>query len=152
MGMEIALNVTSQVALFVIKGRIGWEDSRILDQKISETINNGSRYIIFNLDEVVFLGSGGIGALVYHMKKVHNKGGDIYIVSNNDYIQYLFATIGFHIVFKDKIFKTFEEFQEKILSPKGIQLNPAEYVNEEIESKEKTNPKPTTNSWSPASR
>jgi hypothetical protein len=72
---------------------------------------------------VTFLCSGGIGALVYNMKKVQETGGDIYIVSSSDYIQFLFATIGFNIIFSGRIFKSFEEFVDKVLQPKGLSLN-----------------------------
>jgi hypothetical protein len=57
------------------------------------------------------------------MKRVQELGGDIYIVSNSEYIQYLFATIGFNVVFQGRIFDTFELFSEKILVPKGLSLN-----------------------------
>ena len=72
---------------------------------------------------MTFLCSGGIGALIYNMKKVQEQGGDIFVVSNSDYIQYLFATIGFNIIFNGKIFLSFEEFSENILVPKGLSLN-----------------------------
>jgi hypothetical protein len=87
-------------------------------------IDQGCTYIVFNLDEVTFLCSGGIGALVYNLKKVQDGGGDIFIVSGSDYIQFLFATIGFNIIFRDRVFETFEDFSEKIMVPRGLTLNP----------------------------
>lgn len=122
--MELSISTNSSVALFVIKGKIGWENSRILDKQIVKAIDRGCTYIVFNLDDVTFLCSGGIGALIYNMRKVQQKEGDIYIVSNSDYIQYLFATIGFNVVFNGKIFGTFAEFSEKVLQSKGLFLNP----------------------------
>ncbi len=122
--MEIRINSNADIALFLIKGKIGWENSRVLDREILKAIDAGCQHIVFNLDDVNFLCSGGIGALIYNMKKVQEKGGDIYIVSTSDYIQYLFATIGFNIIFNNKIFPTFEEFTEKVLQPKGLFLNP----------------------------
>lgn len=120
--MELRINSNSQIALFVVKGKIGWDNSRILDSQIHKMVEKGCTHIIFNLDEVTFLCSGGIGALIYNMKKVQESGGDIFIVSNSDYIQFLFATIGFNIIFNGKIFKTFEEFSETVLKTKGLTL------------------------------
>ncbi len=97
--MELRINSNAQIALFVVKGKIGWDNSRILDSQIHKMVEKGCSHIVFNLDEVTFLCSGGIGALIYNMKKVQEAGGDIFIVSNSDYIQYLFATIGFNIIF-----------------------------------------------------
>lgn len=121
--MELRINSNSQIALFVVKGKIGWDNSRILDTQIHKMVEKGCTHIVFNLDEVTFLCSGGIGALIYNMKKVQENGGDIFIVSNSDYIQFLFATIGFNVIFNGKIFKTFEDFSDAILKSKGLILN-----------------------------
>jgi anti-anti-sigma factor len=133
--VELRINSNAQTALLLVKGKIGWDNSRILDSQIHKMVEKGCTHIIFNLDEVTFLCSGGIGALIYNMKKVQESGGDIYIVSNSDYIQYLFATIGFNIIFSGKIFKSFEEFSERVLQSKGLNLNiystPASVINTE---------------------
>ena len=121
--MELRITSNEKIALFIVKGKIGWESSRILDTQIHKMVEKGCSHIIFNLDEVTFLCSGGIGALVYNMKKVQETGGDIYIVSSSDYIQFLFATIGFNIIFSGRIFKSFEEFVDNVLQPKGLALN-----------------------------
>ncbi|HKP98651.1 MAG TPA: STAS domain-containing protein [Fibrobacteria bacterium] len=121
--MELRITSNEKIALFIVKGKIGWENSRILDTQIHKMVEKGCSHIIFNLDEVTFLCSGGIGALVYNMKKVQETGGDIYVVSTSDYIQFLFATIGFNIIFSGRIFKSFEEFGDKVLQPKGLALN-----------------------------
>jgi anti-anti-sigma factor len=122
--MELRINSNGKVALFVLSGKVGWDNSRILDTQILKMVEKGCTFIVFNLDDVTFMCSGGIGALVFNMKKVQDAGGDIFIVSSSDYIQFLFATIGFNIIFKDRIFETFEDFTEKVLAPKGLILNP----------------------------
>ncbi len=121
--MELRITHNESIALMIVKGKIGWDNSRILDAQIHKMVDKGCSHIIFNLDEVSFLCSGGIGALMYNMKKVQSNGGDIYIVSSSDYIQFLFATIGFNIIFSGRIFKSFEEFDDKVLQPKGMSLN-----------------------------
>jgi anti-anti-sigma factor len=121
--MELRITYNESIALLIVKGKIGWDNSRILDAQIHKMVDKGCSHIIFNLDEVSFLCSGGIGALMYNMKKVQGSGGDIYIVSSSDYIQFLFATIGFNIIFSGRIFKSFEEFDDRVLQPKGMSLN-----------------------------
>jgi anti-anti-sigma factor len=121
--MELRITSNDEIALFIVKGKIGWENSRILDAQIHKMVEKGCLHIIFNLDEVTFLCSGGIGALMYNMKKVREAGGDIYIVSSSDYIQFLFATIGFNIIFSGRIFKSFAEFDDKVMQPQGLSLN-----------------------------
>ena len=121
--MELKITSNATIALFIVKGKIGWDNSRILDSQIHKMVEKGCSHIIFNLDEVTFLCSGGIGALIFNMKKVQETGGDIFVVSNSDYIQFLFATIGFNIIFQGKIFQDFDEFRGKVLEPKGLTLN-----------------------------
>ncbi len=121
--MELRINSNGKVALFLVQGKVGWDNSRILDTQIHKMIEKGATHIVFNLDEVTFLCSGGIGALIYNMKKVQDHRGDIFIVSNSDYIQFLFNTIGFNVIFKDRIFESFEEFSDKVLTPLGLSLN-----------------------------
>jgi anti-anti-sigma factor len=121
--MEVRITSNDSIALFIVKGKIGWDNSRILDAQIHKMVETGCSHIIFNLDEVTFLCSGGIGALMYNMKKVQAGGGDIYIVSTSDYIQFLFATIGFNVIFSGRIFGSFAEFDDRILQPKGLSLN-----------------------------
>jgi anti-anti-sigma factor len=121
--MELRINANTEIALLLVKGKVGWDNSRIIDTQIHKMIEQGCTHIVFNLDEVTFLCSGGIGALIYNMKRVQERKGDIYIVSNSEYIQYLFATIGFNLVFQGRIFATFEDFAEKILAPKGLSMN-----------------------------
>jgi len=121
--MELRINANAEIALFLVKGKVGWDNSRILDTQIHKMIEQGCSHIVFNLDEVTFLCSGGIGAFIYNMKRVQERGGDIYVVSNSEYIQYLFATIGFNLIFQGRTFETFEAFSEKVLVPKGLSLN-----------------------------
>ena len=121
--MELRITSNDKIALFIVKGKIGWDNSRILDAQIHRMVDKGCSHVIFNLDEVTFLCSGGIGALMYNMKKVQGSGGDIFIVSTSDYIQFLFATIGFNIIFSGRIFKSFAEFDDQVLQPKGLILN-----------------------------
>jgi len=121
--MEVRITSNETIALFIVKGKIGWDNSRILDAQIHKMVEKGCSHIIFNLDEVTFLCSGGIGALMYNLKKVQGTGGDIYIVSSSDYIQFLFATIGFNVIFSGRIFKSFEDFDDRVLQPKGLSLN-----------------------------
>lgn len=111
------LSVTEIDHFKVIKpnGRIDWENARLLDKEIQNMIDEGYCHIVFNLDEVTFICSGGIGALVYNLNKVKKKNGAIYIISSNDYINYIFETLKFNIVFEGYLFHSFEDFASKVL-------------------------------------
>jgi len=42
------------------------------------------------------------------LRKLQDVVGDIFVVTSNNYVLYLFRTIGFHRVFEGKIFATIE--------------------------------------------
>lgn len=98
-----------------LKGKIDWENARILDQKIKELIDEGFCHIVFNLDEVTFICSGGIGALVYNLNKIKKENGAIYLISSNEYINFIFETLKFDIIFDGYLFPSFEKFREEVM-------------------------------------
>jgi anti-anti-sigma factor len=101
-----------------LAGKIDWENARTLDKEIQQIIDGGCYNIVFNLDEVTFMCSGGIGALVYNLNKVKKMGGAIYIISSNEYINYIFETLKFDIVFERYLFKSFDSFRETVIDKK----------------------------------
>jgi len=106
--MKLTIARSENTAVFQIGGKVGWENSRVLDREVREAIKSGSRFLVFDLDAVQFLSSGAIGVLVYHLRKLQGGMGDIFVVTSNNYVLYLFRTIGFHRVFEGKIFQTLD--------------------------------------------
>jgi anti-anti-sigma factor len=121
-GENMKLSVIEISKCKVIKpaGRIDWESARRLDKEIQSIIDEGYCHIAFNLDDVTFICSGGIGALVYNLNKVKKMGGAIYIISSNEYINYIFETLKFDLVFEGYQYKTFEEFANNVLEKEYI--------------------------------
>jgi|GEM_PF-1265196 len=106
--MKLTIARVENAAVFQVGGKVGWENSRLLDREVRDTIKSGARFLVFDLDAVQFLSSGAIGVLVYHLRKLQDVVGDIFVVTSNNYVLYLFRTIGFHRVFEGKIFATLE--------------------------------------------
>jgi len=113
--MEISITEIDTFKVIKPHGRIDWENARVLDKEIQQLIEQGNYNIVFNLDDVTFICSGGIGALVYNLNKVKKKNGAIYIISSNDYINYIFETLKFDIVFEGYLYRSFEDFASKVL-------------------------------------
>lgn len=106
--MKLTIARVESTAVFQIGGKVGWENSRVLDREVREAIKSGARFLVFDLDSVQFLSSGAIGVLVYHLRKLQGGMGDILVVTSNNYVLYLFRTIGFHRVFEGKIFNSMD--------------------------------------------
>ena len=113
--MELSITDIDKFKVIKLGGRIDWENARALDKHIREIIDQGVYHIVFNLDEVNFICSGGIGALIYNLNKVKKEGGGIFLVSSNPYISYIFETLKFDVVFDGYLFNTFDEFLEKVI-------------------------------------
>jgi anti-anti-sigma factor len=113
--LELTVTELNGFTIIKINGKVDWESARILDKKIHELIDAGSKHVVFNLDEVTFICSGGIGALVYNLNKVKKQGGAMYIISSNEYVNYILETLKFDIVFDGFLFKSFEEFRDKVV-------------------------------------
>mgnify|MGYP006299901005 CR=1 FL=1 len=113
--MELSVTQVGIYKVIKVAGKIDWEHARVLDRKIREVIDSGVYHIVFNLDEVTFICSGGIGALVYNLNKVKANKGAIYVISSNDYVNYIFETLKFDLVFDGLLFSSFEDFRDRVL-------------------------------------
>ncbi|MFP4164829.1 MAG: STAS domain-containing protein [Chitinispirillaceae bacterium] len=116
--MELSLTTISDYKVIKPSGRIDWDNARLLDKEIQQLVDDGFCRIVFNLDEVTFICSGGIGALVYNLNKVKKMGGAIYIIASNEYINYIFETLKFDLLFEGYLYKRFEDFSSEVLEQK----------------------------------
>jgi anti-anti-sigma factor len=111
------VTVTEMNKFMVIKpaGRVDWEGARFLDKEVQRLIDGGHIHVVFNLDEVTFMCSGGIGALVYNRNKLLQLGGSVYVVADNEYIAYIFEALKFDLIFEGHLYKTFDDFSAAVL-------------------------------------
>jgi anti-anti-sigma factor len=107
--MKLTIARVGEASIFRIGGKVGWESSRRLDHEVRDALAAGTRFLVFELDAVQFLSSGAIGVLVYHLRQLQGVSGDIFVVASNNYVLYLFQTIGFHRVFEGKIFRDMDD-------------------------------------------
>lgn len=116
--MNMSVTESGKFKIVKLSDKIGWNDAQDLDKTIKEIIDGGCFHIVFNLDDVTFLCSGGIGALIYNLNRVKKENGGIYLLSSNDYVNFIFETLKFDIVFDGYLFKSYEDFCDKVLETK----------------------------------
>jgi anti-sigma B factor antagonist len=121
--MELSITDVGGYKLITIAGKVDWENARQLDTQIQAIINSGARHLVFDLDRVSFLCSGAIGALTFNLNKVKAAKGTFFIVSSNEYVNYVFETLRFDAVFSGMLCKTHEEFHRKALNQNGAQTS-----------------------------
>ena len=82
-----------------------------LDHYSAEKIKKGSedifsdkevRYLIFDFDKTVFMDSSGIGLLTGRYRKVHDKGGSVFVINVNENIDKLLKMSGIYRIIEKK--------------------------------------------------
>ncbi|PZO39195.1 MAG: sulfate transporter [Pseudanabaena frigida] len=66
------------------------------------------KYLLVDLQEIAFMDSSGLGALVSALKSIRNSNGEMVICGANDQVQMLFELTSMTKIFK--IYPTIDEF------------------------------------------
>ncbi|PPS41429.1 STAS domain-containing protein [Chroococcidiopsis sp. TS-821] len=85
-------------------------------REVSDVVAAGADIVLIDLQEVTFIDSSGLGALVSAMKIVRSAGGKLFICSVNDQVKMLFELTKMDRVFE--IFDNQNEFNQKFLATK----------------------------------
>jgi anti-anti-sigma factor len=113
--MKFVTEKEGATVIFTLAQRVEWEDARLIDDAIKGCIDQGNFNIAFDLNNVGYICSAGIGALVYNLNTAKSSGGAIYIISSNEYMEYLFQTLMFDVVFSGYIFPSREAFRRHVV-------------------------------------
>ncbi|MFB8789257.1 MAG: STAS domain-containing protein [Potamolinea sp.] len=83
-------------------------------QEISSLMESNVDIVLIDFQDVTFMDSSGLGALVLALKTVRAAGGKLFICSVNDQIKMLFELTSMDRVFE--IFPSREDFENAVLS------------------------------------
>ena len=117
--MGHAISHEGEFAIIKLSDRIEWEEARELDTLIKSMLEKGSYNIAFDLNSVTYICSAAIGTLVYNLNTARKNSGAIYIISSNEYIDFMFETLKFDMIFEGFIYPSYDEFQQKIIQAHG---------------------------------
>ncbi len=81
-------------------------------QEISEIVEKGANIVLLDFQNVTFMDSSGLGALVLAFKSVRASGAKLFICSINEQIRILFELTSMDRVFE--IFDNQDEFNKTI--------------------------------------
>ncbi len=117
--MKLSTSTIDKFKIMKLSGRIDWENVHLLDSKIKGIIDEGFCHIVFDLNKLTFICSGGIGTLIYNFSIVKKLDGMIYFISSNEYVDFIFETLKFNMLFSGCLFGSFEDFEKSILVNKN---------------------------------
>jgi anti-anti-sigma factor len=85
-----------------------------LRREISDLVEKGADIVLVDFQNVTFMNSSGLGALVSTLKVVRSAGSELFICSLSDQLKMIFQ-----LTKMDRVFKTFanqDEFEQKVVS------------------------------------
>ncbi len=98
---------TEKTILFYLSGYLDNFNSKAFQNFIEPHINQGYIYLIFDLQELDYISSSGIGSFVKFNKILSKNGGQVYLLNISEKIKTIFTQLGFISFFK--LVKSVEE-------------------------------------------
>lgn len=86
-----------------------------LRQEINQAVTANTDIVLIDLENVTFMDSSGLGALVIALKTVRTAGGKLFLCAINDQVKMLFQLTSMDRVFE--IFPSRDEFERAVLLP-----------------------------------
>ncbi|BAY25534.1 anti-sigma-factor antagonist [Calothrix sp. NIES-2100] len=104
----------SEVQVIKLSGIINSATSQELRQRLNELIEEGAKIVLVDFQDVTFMDSSGLGALVLAFKSLRAANSQMALCSINEQVRILFELTSMDKVFE--IFANQDEFHEAILS------------------------------------
>lgn len=99
--MKIKHEVTNGILNIAFEGDLLGESNGLeVINIVNNEINNGISKCAFDLSNVRYMNSSGIGVLITTLTKFRNKGGDVILVKPNDQIKKLLTITKLNVIFQ----------------------------------------------------
>ena len=92
--MDIDIRQTGDTCALRIKGRFIAESVREFDAALESALASGCIYLILDLQEMPFIDSSGIGAVVNALRRTRQVGGDTKLVNPSSLASKTFKMVG----------------------------------------------------------
>ena len=105
--------MTATVKTLEPTGMLDGATTNELKTQISDVLQQGADIVLLNMEDVTFMNSSGIGALVAILKMVRAKDKQMYLCGLSDQVEMIFR-----LTKMDRVFKPFVdqgEFEAKVL-------------------------------------
>ena len=103
-----------QVQIIKLSGIINSANSQELREKITHLLKSGTKIVLVDCQDVTFMDSSALGALVLAFKSLRAADKKLFLCSINEQVRILFELTGMDKVFE--IFNNQDEFNQVILA------------------------------------
>ena len=109
-------------SLFMEGDLIGDEAGPRLAEMVSDSVEEGIKVIVIDLEKVRYISSSGLGLLITLLTKMKNAGGDLYLTAPSEHVKKLLIITKLNGIFK--VLDSVDEFTAQLYmkSPKGLFL------------------------------
>src|SRR6266508_1858295 len=105
--LSIETDNTQNISVMKVKGRVDSETAPELDDALTKLLQNNRNKIVLNLQEVNYISSAGLRAMVKAYQSANKSGGDVRLAAVSEPIEVILRTVGMMQMFK--MFSTSEE-------------------------------------------
>ena len=105
--LSIETDSRQSVSVMNVKGRVDSETAPELDDALTKLLQNNRNKIVLNLQDVHYMSSAGLRAMVKAYQSANKSGGDVRLAAVSEPIEVILRTVGMLQMFK--MFSTSEE-------------------------------------------
>jgi anti-sigma B factor antagonist len=91
--------IGEQLEIIFVKGILDAHSAPDLEKFVAEKIAQDNIYLLFNLKELDYISSAGLGVFMAFVEDLRNRGGDIKFAELTEKIYSIFELLGFHLIF-----------------------------------------------------
>ena len=105
--LSIETDNRQSVSVMKVKGRVDSETAPELDDALTKLLQNNKNKIVLNLQDVNYMSSAGLRAMVKAYQSANKSGGDVRLAAVSGPIEVILRTVGMLQMFK--MFSSSEE-------------------------------------------
>jgi anti-sigma B factor antagonist len=105
--LSIETDNRQSVSVMKVKGRVDSETAPEFDDALTKLLQNNKNKIVLNLQDVNYMSSAGLRAMVKAYQSANKSGGDVRLAAVSEPIEVILRTVGMMQMFK--MFSTSEE-------------------------------------------
>lgn len=105
--LSIETENRQSISVMKVKGRVDSETAPELDDALTKLLQDNRNKIVLNLQDVNYMSSAGLRAMVRAYQSANKSGGDVRLAAVSEPIEVILRTVGMMQMFK--LFSTSEE-------------------------------------------
>jgi anti-sigma B factor antagonist len=107
--MKITHSTIDDVEVIKFSGRIIYDTEEVVKKELDQLVGGGAKKLVFDLSELMYINSSGLGLLINALKQIRANGGDVKLSNMRDELKELFK-----ITSLDSVFNIYETEEEAI--------------------------------------